>query len=355
MADSVSVPTLDEAAAAAARDLQNRLTKPNGSLGRLEDLGVWLAAAQGVCPPKPLADARVVIFAGDHGIAAAARTSAYPSSVTAAMLANFNAGGAAVNVLAGAAGATVRVLDIAVDCDAMPGLPASVAAHKVRRGSAPFDRTDALTPAEVAAGLTAGSAIADEEIDAGADLLIAGDMGIGNTTPAAALVARLTGAEPAAMVGRGTGIDDDAWMRKTAAVRDGLFRTRRDGPDPALALQRFGGADIAAMTGFLARAAARGTPVILDGVISATAALLAERLQPGSSLWWVAGHRSTEPAAQRALLDLDLVPLLDLGLRLGEGTGAVLALGLLHNAVAIMREMATFDSAGVATALPAGG
>lgn len=347
MAEVVTVPGIDESAVAQALALQDRLTKPSGSLGRLEEIGVWLSGVQGACPPRPISDARVVIFAGDHGIAAAAGTSAYPSSVTAAMVANFLAGGAAVNVLARRVGAGVRVLDVAVDCE-----PGPVSGHRIRRGSEPFDRADALTAEEVDAALAAGRAVADEEIDGGADLLIAGDMGIGNTTAAAALVARMTGAEPAAVVGRGTGIDDDAWMRKTAAVRDGLFRTRRDAPDPVLALQRFGGADIAAMTGFLARCAARGTPVILDGIISVTSALLVERMQPDSRAWWVAGHRSTEPAAQRALQDLELVPLLDLGLRLGEGTGAVLALGLLHSAVDIMRDMATFDSAGVATALP---
>lgn len=347
MAEGVTVPGLDESALEQARALQNRLTKPSGSLGRLEEIGVWLAGVQGVCPPQQIGDARVVIFAGDHGIASAAGTSAYPSSVTAAMVDNFLAGGAAVNVLARRVGASVRVLDIAVDAD-----PGPVSGHKIRRSSEPFDRTDALTAQEVDAALAAGRAVADEEIDSGADLLIAGDMGIGNTTAAAALVARMTGAEPAAMVGRGTGIDDDAWMRKTAAVRDGLFRARRDPPDPVLALQRFGGADIAAMTGFLGRCAARGAPVILDGIISSTAALLAERMQPDSRAWWVAGHRSTEPAAVRALQELELSPLLDLGMRLGEGTGAVLALGLLQSAADIMRDMATFDSAAVATALP---
>lgn len=341
------VPELDETAIAQARAWQDRLTKPSGSLGRLEELGIWLAGAQGACPPRPINDARVVIFAGDHGIAAAAGTSAYPSSVTAAMVDNFLAGGAAVNVLARQVGASVRVLDIAVDCE-----PGRASGYKIRRGTEPFDRADALTEQDVERGLAAGRAVADEEIDGGADLLIAGDMGIGNTTTAAALVARMTGAEPSAMVGRGTGIDDDSWMRKTAAVRDGLFRTRRDAPDPVLALQRFGGADVAAMTGFLARSAARGVPVVLDGIISVTAAMLAERMQPGSRAWWTAGHRSTEPAAQRALQDLQLLPLLDLHLRLGEGTGALLALGLVHSAVAIMRDMATFDSAGVAAALP---
>lgn len=351
MADSVA-PELNEQAMALARARQRQLTKPAGSLGRLEELGVWLAGVQGQCPPAQIEQARVVIFAGDHGIAEAAGTSAYPSSVTAAMVANFVAGGAAINVLAEQMGASVRVLDIAVDCAPGDlGVPDSVHRHKVRRSSEPLDRADALTPDEASAALAAGARIADEEIDAGADLLIAGDMGIGNTTAAAAIVARVCGVEPAQVVGRGTGIDDDAWMRKTAAVRDALFRTRTDPPDPLLVLQRFGGADIAAMSGFLEQAVRRRTPVILDGVIPATAALLAEARLPGAAAWWRAGHRSTEPAQQRALEQLRLQPLLDLGLRLGEGTGAVLALGLVRCAVAILRDMATFDSAGVATAL----
>lgn len=351
MTDAVA-PELDERAMAAARAWQDALTKPAGALGRLEELGVWLAGVQGQCPPTQIVQARVVVFAGDHGIASAAGTSAYPSSVTASMVENFVAGGAAINVLAQEQGATVRVADIAVDCE--PGdlaVPVSIHQHKIRRGSEPLDRADALAPEEVSAALATGARIADEEVDAGADLLIAGDMGIGNTTAAAALVARMCGVEPALAVGRGTGIDDDAWMRKTAAVRDALFRTRNDEPNPVLALQRFGGADIAAMTGFLEQSARRRVPVILDGVIPATAALLAERLLPGSVAWWCAGHRSTEPAQQRALAELQLQPLLDLGLRLGEGTGAVLALGLVRAAVAVMRDMATFDSAGVATSL----
>lgn len=343
-----AVPTLDAGAMHAARSLHGSLTKPVGSLGALEELGIWLAGAQGQVPPRRPSDVRVVLFAGDHGIATAAGTSAYPSSVTAAMVANFLAGGAAVNVLAARHNAAVKVFDLAVDSayDAAP-VPPSVLRHRVRRGSGALDRADALTAEETARALAAGTAIADEEIDGGADLLIPGDMGIGNTTSAAALVARLTDADVAAIVGRGTGIDDDAWMRKTAAIRDALYRCRNDSRDPVLALQRLGGADIAAMAAFLARAAQRRTPVLLDGLVSCTAALVAERMHPGARTWWWAGHRSTEPAQHRALAELDLQPLLDLGLRLGEGTGALLALDLVDAAAAVMRDMATFDSAAV--------
>jgi nicotinate-nucleotide--dimethylbenzimidazole phosphoribosyltransferase len=199
----------------------------------------------------------------------------------------------------------------------------------------------------VRAALAAGAAVADEEIDGGADLLIAGDMGIGNTTAAAVLVAAVTGNEPVAVVGRGTGIDDVRWMRKASAVRDGLRRSKASGGDPVELLRIAGGADIAAMAAFLAQAAARRTPVLLDGMVVGSAALLAEQLAPGATQWWVAGHRSVEPAHTLALAHLNLVPLLDLQMRLGEGTGAVAALPLLQLAIRVLGEMATFDDAAV--------
>ncbi|MCX0274283.1 nicotinate-nucleotide--dimethylbenzimidazole phosphoribosyltransferase [Nocardia zapadnayensis] len=335
----------DAGARAAAEQRQASLTKPPGSLGRLEELGNWVAACQGVCPPKQFERARVVVFAGDHGVARHG-VSAFPSEVTAQMVANFRAGGAAVNALAGIAGATVRVVDIAVDADTDP----TVSTHKVRRSSGAIDRADALTAEEVAAALAAGAAIADEEIDAGADLLIAGDMGIGNTTPATALIATLTGIEPVRAVGRGTGVDDYGWMRKVAAVRDAMWRARPVARDSVELLRVAGGADIAAMTGFLARAAARRTPVLLDGLIVTAAALIAEDLAAGAVHWWVAAHRSTEPAHAEALSKLKLTPVLDLDMRLGEGSGALTALPVLRAAVAVLAEMATFADAGVSTA-----
>ncbi|HSL08933.1 MAG TPA: nicotinate-nucleotide--dimethylbenzimidazole phosphoribosyltransferase [Pseudonocardiaceae bacterium] len=326
-----------------------QLTKPAGSLGRLEELGVWAAACQGVCPPRPFAQPQVVVFTGDHGVAARG-VSAYPSEVTRQMVSNFLDGGAAVNVLAALAGAAVRVVDMAVDGEpAASSAEASplVTRHKVRRNSGVIDREDALTDAEVTQALAAGVAIADEEVDRGADLLIAGDMGIGNTTPAAVLVAALTGVEPVAVVGRGTGIDDAGWMRKAAAIRDALRRARPVVGDAVALLRTAGGADIAAMAAFLAQAAARRTPVILDGVVVGAAAMLAEELAPGARQWWVAGHRSVEPAHTLVLEHLELDPILDLGMRLGEGSGAVAALPLVQMAVRVLAEMATFDDAGV--------
>jgi nicotinate-nucleotide--dimethylbenzimidazole phosphoribosyltransferase len=334
----------DESAKRDALARQDRLTKPAGALGKLEELGVWVASCQGVCPPKPFTRPRVVIFAGDHGIAASG-VSAYPTEVTSQMVANFLSGGAAVNVLAATAGATVRVVDMSVASDV--AAPDQVTEFKVRQGSGSIDREDALTEDELKAAIDAGKAIADQEVDGGADLLIAGDMGIGNTTPAAVLVAALTGAEPVAVVGRGTGIDDRTWMRKTAAIRDALRRARKVSADPLELLRTSAGADIAAMAAFLAQAAIRKTPVILDGVVSGAAALVAEEMAPGARLWWVAGHLSTEPAHKFTLEQLGLEPVLDMQMRLGEGSGAVTALPVVAMATRVLAEMATFDDAGV--------
>ena len=340
----------DPAARAAAVERQAVLTKPTGALGRLEDLSLWLCSVQGVCPPRPLEHVRVVVFAGDHGVARTAATSAYPPEVTAQMVLNFLAGGAAVNVLARQTGATVRVVDMSVDVDyADLGavVPDDVTRFRVRRSSGSIDREDALTRDEVQRAFAAGVTIAEEEVDAGADLLIPGDMGIGNTTPAATIIGLLDNVEPARVVGRGTGIDDATWMRKTAAVRDAMRRGRPLKGDPIGLLAAVGGADIAAMTGFLLGAAARRTPVVLDGVVSCAAALVAHRIAFRSRDWWVAGHRSTEPAAQAALERLALDPIVDYGMRLGEGTGALVALPVLVAAGATLREMSTFGEAGV--------
>ncbi len=334
-----TVPTPDAEVAAAARARQDNLTKPRGALGRLEDLSVWVSSCQGVCPPKQFERARVVVFAADHGVARAG-VSAYPPEVTAQMVATIDAGGAAINVLAELAGAGVRLVDVAVDTEA-PGT------HKVRRSSENIAVADALSEDEVAAAVAAGRDIADEEVDSGADLLIAGDMGIGNTTAATVLVCALTNTEPVAAIGRGTGIDDAGWIRKTAAVRDALYRVHPVRSDPVAVLRVGGGADLAAMAGFLAQAALRRTPVLLDGMVVTSAALVAERLAPGARAWWQAGHRSTEPAHALALAQLELEPIVDLGMRLGEGSGAAVALPVVRAAIATLAQMATFDSAGV--------
>ncbi len=332
----------DEEAAAATRARLDQLATPPGALGRLADLACWLAGAQGRCPPRDPQRARVVVFAGDHGVAAAG-VSAYRPEDTARLVELVLQGGAAVSVLAEAAGATVRVADLAVAADT----PAEVAGAKVRRGSGRIDRADAMTLAEAEQAFAAGAAIADAEVDGGADLLVPGQLGVGATTVAAVLVAALTETEPVKVIGRGSGIDDPTWMRKVTAIRDALRRARPFAGDPMALLAVAGGADVAALTGFLVQAAVRRTPVLLDGVVSAAAALVAQAAAPTAPAWWLAGHRSGEPAHRIALERLELTPVLDLGLRLGEGAGALVALPLLRAAVRSCAEIATRTSAGL--------
>ncbi|NMO03372.1 nicotinate-nucleotide--dimethylbenzimidazole phosphoribosyltransferase [Gordonia sp. TBRC 11910] len=336
----IDAPDVD--AAERARQRQLTLTKPPGSLGRLEEIGNWVAACQGTCPPRQFSQPRVVVFAGDHGVARTG-VSAFPPEVTAQMVANIASGGAAVNVLARRSGASVQVFDMSVDADTSP----DVARFKVRRSSGNLAVEDALSIDEARRALAAGRAIVDELVDAGADLLIAGEMGIGNTTPAAVLIGALTGREPVAVVGRGTGVDDAAWNRKTAAIRDGMWRVRRLVDDPLALLAAVAGADLTAMAGFLAQAAVRRTPVIVDGVVVTAAALVANLLAPGAVDWWIAGHKSTEPAHAFALDLLRLEPVVELSMRLGEGSGALTALPIVAASVDLLSSMATFDEAGV--------
>ncbi|SEP52841.1 nicotinate-nucleotide--dimethylbenzimidazole phosphoribosyltransferase [Amycolatopsis saalfeldensis] len=327
------IPAPDATARAAAYERLDGLVKPLGALGRLEELAAWLCAAHGVVPPRPLDDVRVVVFAGDHGVSA---LSAYPREVTAAMVRVFLAGRSGVNVLAAQAGARVRVADIAVDWDGSD-VPAAVTAHKIRRGSGSIDVEDALAPGEALAAFTAGREIAAEED--GADLLIPGDMGIGNTAVCAAVVAASLGLPAAEVVGTGTGVSEDGLAVKTAAVSAALSRSADRVEDPFDRLTALGSACLAATAGFLVEASTRGIPVLLDGVFSGAAALVARDLAPGAEQWWLAGHRSTEPSQAYALKALGLTPILDLGLRLGEGSGAVQAVPTLRAARAIIADM----------------
>ncbi|MEV0806218.1 nicotinate-nucleotide--dimethylbenzimidazole phosphoribosyltransferase [Micromonospora sp. NPDC050200] len=355
-----AIGPLDEPAMAAARDLQGRLTKPAGSLGALEELSVRLAGLAGACPPPLPEPAAVAIFAGDHGVHAQGVTP-WPQEVTAQMIANFLAGGAVVNAFARQAGASVTVVDVGVatplpvDPDAVAGGvgvagravgPRLVAAN-VRRGTRDMSVTAALTRDEARVAVETGIRIAGELVDAGAGILLTGDMGIGNTTPSAALVAALTGTDPAEVTGRGTGVDDETYHRKVGVVRTALGRHRPDPADPLGLLAAVGGLEHAALAGLILGAAARRVPVLLDGVIAASAALVAAALAPDAVGAMVAGHRSAEPGATVALRHLGLDPLIDLGLRLGEGTGALLALPVVTGAVRVLHEVATFDSAGV--------
>ncbi|MGX6602199.1 nicotinate-nucleotide--dimethylbenzimidazole phosphoribosyltransferase [Micromonosporaceae bacterium Da 78-11] len=334
----------DEQAMAAARDLQARLTKPAGSLGDLEELSIRLAGLAGVCPPPLPTPATVAVFAGDHGVHAQGVTP-WPQEVTAQMVANFVAGGAVVNAFARQAGVDVMVVDVGVAIPLHGG--ANLLDANVRRGTRDMTVEPALTRDEARAAVEVGIGVADALVEAGAKCLLTGDMGIANTTPAAALTAVFTGATPAEVTGRGTGIDDETYARKVAVVTAALDRHAPDPTDPLGVLAAVGGLEHAALAGFLLAAAAHRVPVIVDGVIAASAGLAAAAFAPAAVAAMVAGHRSAEPGASVALAHLGLTPLLDLGMRLGEGSGAVLALPVVAAAVRVLHEVATFDSAGV--------
>jgi nicotinate-nucleotide--dimethylbenzimidazole phosphoribosyltransferase len=327
-----------------AEQRQAQLTKPAGSLGVLEAASVSLAGIHGVCPPRALQRPVVAVFAGDHGVHAQGVTP-WPQEVTAGMVANFRAGGAAVNVLARQAGADVYVVDMGVAADLEPG--PDLLDHKVRRGTSDLATGPAMSTDEAVQALLAGVAVAEALVDRGHDCLLTGDMGIANTTPSAALVAAFTGADPAEVTGRGTGVDDPTLATKVRVIRAALA-ARPVTEDPVATLASVGGFEHAGIAGFILGAAARRVPVVLDGVIAGSAALVAQALAPHAVEYCFAGHRSVEPGHVVALARLGLRPLVDLDLRLGEGTGAVLAFPIVEASGALLREMATFDSAGVA-------
>ncbi|PTX49836.1 nicotinate-nucleotide-dimethylbenzimidazole phosphoribosyltransferase [Gemmobacter caeni] len=320
-----ALPATDAAAVAAAQARNGQLTKPPGALGRLEELAIWYAGWRGDARPR-LEHPQVIVFAGNHGVAARG-VSAFPAEVTVQMVANFRAGGAAINQLAKAFGATMDVLALELD-----------------RPTADFTQTAAMTEAEVISALAAGWLA----VDAAADLLVVGEMGIGNTTPAAAIACALFGGTPGEWTGRGTGVDDKGLSVKTQVVAEGLV-TNPD-REPLEVLRCLGGREIAAMAGAIARAHHARIPVILDGFICTAAAAVLALAAEGALDHCIAGHASAE-AAHRALLSkLGKQPLLELGLRLGEGSGAALAIGVLKGAVACHSGMATFAEAGVSDA-----
>ncbi|OHV36266.1 nicotinate-nucleotide--dimethylbenzimidazole phosphoribosyltransferase [Pseudofrankia sp. EUN1h] len=350
------VPEPDAAAAAAEQAAAHRRARalglPRGSLGKLSEVAVWLAAAQGTSPPRPITQARAILLAADHGIAEAGLYP-WPPGATARRLAAVIAGASPLAVLARRAGVGLRLVDIAVgatvegdvDCDVDgegdvgPGRPDD-GGHRVRAGNGRIDQDDALTVAEVDQAFATGRLLADEEVDAGADLLIPGALGVGADTAAAVVIAALRSHEPIDVVDRGDGSDDARWMLRTAAIRDALRRTRPFAGDARSVLRVAGGADLAAIAGVLVQAAIRRTPVIIDGPAACAAALAAERMAPGARAWWLVGSDCPDPAARHAVEALGLSPLVDLRIRADDGTGAFAAAALVAAAVETAADLA---------------
>jgi nicotinate-nucleotide--dimethylbenzimidazole phosphoribosyltransferase len=335
----------DDAARRAARRALDAKTKPRGSLGTIEDLACTIAAIRGATPASPPRPA-IVVVAADHGVAAEG-VSAYPGEVTAQMLRTFASGRAAVSVLARQAGAELIVVDAGVAAEtAVPG----VRRLDLRRGTSNFVVGPAMTRELAVSAVEAGIGLAGDLSRGGFDVVAVGDMGIGNTTSAAAVCAALLAVPPEAVCGRGTGVDEEGLARKLRAVRRGLDVNHADPADPVGVLAALGGLEIAVLCGIILGCAAERVPVILDGAVVGAAALVAARLAPACVDAMIAGSRSPEPAHTLVLLELGLSPLLDLGLRLGEASGAALALPLVRATLALLHEMATFDDAGVTDA-----
>ncbi|MYQ53954.1 nicotinate-nucleotide-dimethylbenzimidazole phosphoribosyltransferase /cob(II)yrinic acid a,c-diamide reductase, partial [Streptomyces sp. PalvLS-984] len=339
-----NIRPLDAKALGEAWERQKRMTKPAGALGMLEIISAQLSGLSRMCPPPIPEPAAVAIFAGDHGVHAQGVT-AWPQEVTAQMVANFLGGGAVCNAFAAQVGAEVCVVDVGVatDLPASPGL----LPRKVRPGTADFTTGPALTREEVLAAIEVGIETARDLVAAGNKALVTGEMGIANTTASAALICVYTGMDPAEVTGRGTGINDEMHARKVDVVRRALELHQPDPADPIGVLAAVGGLEHAAMAGFLLGGASLRTPVILDGVSAGASALVARAVAPEALAACVAGHRSAEPGHVAALNKLGLRPLVDLDLRLGEGTGALLALPIVQSAARAMHEVATFDAAGV--------
>lgn len=308
------------------------------ALGRLDQLGEWLAAAQGTVPVRPITRPKLVLFAGDHGVARLG-VSARPAGSAVELVRTFLAGESTSALLARSHDVPARIVDVSLDCDASE-VPPGVHDLRVRRSSGQADIEDTLTPAETEEAVRAGMALADEEADSGTDLVVLGDISVGGTTAAGTLIAALCGTDASVVTGRGGGhIDDLTWMVKCAAIRDGLRRARPVLGDQLALLGAVGGADLAAMTGFLLQCSVRRTPVVLDGVVSAACALVAHRVAFRASDWWLAGQSSGEPAQAKALDRLGLDPLLEHGLTTGEGGGALLALPLVRSAAVLAAEL----------------
>jgi nicotinate-nucleotide--dimethylbenzimidazole phosphoribosyltransferase len=343
------VSGFDEAAERAARAHQDELTKPRGSLGRLEEIAVWYAGATGRFPCEPPEQAAVAVFAADHGVTVEG-ISAYPSQVTAAMVCNMMAGGAAINVLARRHRVAVTLVDVGIagDLSAAPTEPEVLLFREsIRAGTGNLRHEPAMTRGEALAAMAVGARTADRCIDSGARILGTGEIGIGNTTAAAAMVCALTGASPGDVVGLGAGVDEGTRARKIAVVAEALRRRTSDPPDPVGVLASVGGLELAAIAGLALRSAERGVPLVLDGFLAGASALVAHALRPEAVRFFLASHESAERGSGVVLAALGLRALLSLEMRLGEGTGAVLGIELVRSAVALQRDMATFATAGI--------
>ncbi len=341
-----AIGPVDRSLEAPIRVHLDQLTKPPGSLGRLEDLAAEYCLMRGTTEPR-IARKRVITFAGDHGVVAEG-VSAFPSAVTPQMVRNMLAGGAAVNALARHVGAEAIVVDVGVD-DPLDGA-GGLRREKVRRGAANIASGPAMTREEAVRALEVGIRMADEAVSDGVDLLATGEMGIGNTTPAAALLAALLPADPAEVTGRGTGIDDERLRHKTEVVRKALAANAQDMGGPVETLAALGGLEIAAMAGLMLGSARHRLPLIVDGFIASASAVVATGIHPAVREYLFLGHKSDERGHAVFVERFGLRPILDLGMRLGEGTGAVLAMGVVEAAVRVYNEMATFASAGVSGA-----
>ena len=338
------VRPLDEGAVVRARERHLALAKPPGSLGSLEEIGARLAGMVGEVPPPVPESPAVVICAGDHGVLARG-VSPWRQEVTATMVRNFCAGGAAANTLARSVGARVSVLDVGVasELERHPLLRAA----KKRAGTDDFSRGPAMDREDAARAVMAGAGIAGELIESGVDLLVPGDMGIANTTPAAALISAFTGRSPEETTGRGTGVDDETLELKVRVVEEALRLHEPDPTDPLGVLATLGGLEHAAIAGLILTSAVYGVPVILNGVVSNSAALVAWAVAPDCVGYAIAGHLSVEPGAAAALEYLDLDPILDLRMRLGEGSGGLLAVPIVQAAARVLGEMATMEEMGI--------
>jgi len=337
------IKPLDKEAMAEARKRQDDLTKPQGSLGQLESLSIQIAGIKG--DPRPRITHKVIFtLAGDHGVTKEG-VSAYPSEVTPQMVYNFLKGGAAINVLARHIGARVVIADLGVasNLERHPDLRD----RKVAMGTRNMAKGPAMSKEEAIRSIEAGMELVEKELSKGMDILGTGDMGIGNTTASSAITAALTGADVAAVTGRGTGVDDKGWEKKVKVIQQALERNRPDPKDAIDVLSKVGGFEIGGITGVILAGARYRIPVVLDGFISGAAALIAASLSPQVKPYLIASHQSAEMGHKKILEYLDLVPLLNLDMRLGEGTGAALGISLVEASLKILDEMATFSEAGV--------